>query len=154
MDSEPGRGSTFALYLPMPAAVDDATRTSPQPGHGERVLVVVERESKLAMLRDVLESNGYAVSAAENGTVALQSIEREGLPDVVLMAAAMTLMTGVRTASRLLEMDYRGPLLLIAGPERANIEHDLPPLPRIRFIDRPVDPDRLLAVLAEEIARR
>lgn len=156
VDSEPGRGSTFAIYLPLPNAVtaSDATQDAPQLGRGERVLVVIERESKLVMLHDVLESNGYAVSAADNGTVALQSIEREGLPDVVLMEAAMTLMTGVRTASRLLEMDYRGPLILIAGAERANIEHDLPPLRRIRFIDRPVDPRQLLAVLSEEIARR
>jgi hypothetical protein len=67
----------------------------------------------------------------------------------------MTLMTGVMTASHLLEMDYRGPLILIAAPdERAEIEPDLPPLPRIRFIDRPVDPDQLLGVLAEEVRAR
>ena len=67
----------------------------------------------------------------------------------------MTLMTGVRTASHLLERDYRGPLILIAATaERATIEADLPPLPRIRFIDRPVDPDQLLRVLAEEVRAR
>ncbi|MBN8727038.1 MAG: response regulator [Xanthomonadales bacterium] len=153
VDSSPGSGSTFSAYLPMPAATPDAPLSVPLgSGHGERVLIVIERESKLVMLRDLVEANGYAVTAVDNGTLALQAIERDGLPDIVLMDARMTLMTGVRTASRLLEMDYRGPLLLIAGPERVSIQGDLPPLPRIRFIDRPVDPHELLRVLAEESA--
>jgi signal transduction histidine kinase len=157
VESEPGKGSTFSLYLPMPLPTADAAAgpAAAARGHGERVLVVIERESKLVMLHDIIESNGYAVSAADNGMVAIQSIEREGLPDVVLMDGRMTLMTGVMTASHLLEMDYRGPLILIAaGAERTSIEHDLPPLPRIRFIDRPVDPDQLLHVLAEEVRAR
>ncbi|TCO43216.1 ATP-binding response regulator [Dokdonella fugitiva] len=156
VESEPGKGSTFSLYVPMPAAGADAGGPAAiERGHGERVLVVIERESKLVMLQDIIESSGYAVTAADNGAVAMQSIERDGLPDVVLMDGRMTLMTGVMTASHLLERDYRGPLILIAAPaERAAIEPDLPPLPRIRFIDRPVDPDQLLAVLAEEVRAR
>ena len=156
VDSTPGKGSTFSLYLPMPVAHADAGGAHAiSRGHGERVLVVIERESKLVMLQDIIESNGYVVAPADNGAVAMQSIEREGLPDVVLMDGRMTLMTGVMTASHLLEMDYRGPLILIAAPaERIEIEPDLPPLPRIRFIDRPVDPDQLLGVLAEEVRAR
>ena len=156
VDSAPGKGSTFSIYLPMPstdAAIGDTATIA--LGRGERVLVVIERESKLVMLQDIIESNGYVVSPADNGTVAMQSIQRDGLPDVVLMDGRMTLMTGVMTASHLLEMAYRGPLILIAAPaERAAIEPDLPPLPRIRFIDRPVDPDQLLRVLAEEVRAR
>lgn len=156
IDSAPGKGSTFSIHLPMPAAgkaVGGAVTIA--LGHGERVLVVIERESKLVMLQDIIESSGYVVSPADNGAVAMQSIERDGLPDVVLMDGRMTLMTGVMTASHLLEQDYRGPLILIAAPdERTEIEPDLPPLPRIRFIDRPVDPDQLLRVLAEEVRGR
>jgi signal transduction histidine kinase len=152
--SEPGRGTTFSIYLPLPAAVGAGSAEDIPFGHGERVLVVIERESKLVLLRDIIESHGYAVSAAENGAVALLTIENEGLPDIVVMDARMSLMTGVRTAAKLLEMDYAGPLLLIAGPERETIAQDLPPMRRIRFIDRPVDPDKLLTVLAEELRAR
>src|SRR5699024_4701399 len=119
-------------YLPMLAMARRGSGSTPH-GHGERVLIVIERESKMVLLRDIIETHGYLVSPAENGTMALQSIEREGLPDVVVMEAQMNLMTGVRTASKLLEMNYRGPLILIAGANRQAIEHDLPPTLRIRF---------------------
>jgi signal transduction histidine kinase len=156
LTSEPGKGTTFSLYLPMRLnEVPPAPGESPQ-GRGERVLVVIERESsKMVLLRDILESHGYKVSAAENGAVAVQSLDTQGLPDVVLMDGRMNLMTGILTASKLLELDYRGPLILIAGMEsREEIEHDLPPLPNIRFIDKPVEPDELLAVLAQELQQR
>lgn len=156
IESAPGKGSTFAIYLPMPAssAAEATAGAGPVLGHGERVLVVIERESKLVLVHDIIESSGYRVWAADNGAVAIQTIEREGLPDVVVMEGRMTLMTGVMTASRLLDAHYKGPLLLIAADgERAAIEQDLPPLPRIRFIDRPLNPDQLLTVLADEIAR-
>lgn len=151
--SEPGRGTLFSIYLPLPVTPVETMAPAIVQGLGERVLIVIERESKLTLLRDIVESNGYVVSPAENGSVALQSIERDGLPDVVVMDAQMDLKTGVRTASALLERNFAGPVLMIAGSDRHLIEHDLPPLRRIRFIDRPVNPDQLLAVLAEETAR-
>ncbi len=150
IESELGKGSVFSIYIPLAKDVELGALGVAALGQGERVLLVIERESKLAMLQDIIRNHGYDVSAADNGAVALQSIERDGLPDVVLMDGRMTLMTGVMTASKLLEMDYRGPLILIAGAERASLEHDLPPLPRIHFIDRPVKPEQLLSVLAEQ----
>ncbi|MEO7432251.1 MAG: ATP-binding protein, partial [Dokdonella sp.] len=152
--SEPGKGTTFSLYLPMRLNEELLGAGDIPHGRGERVLIVMERESKMVLLRDIIESHRYTISAAENGAVAVQSLDADGLPDVVLMDGQMNLTTGVLTASKLLEMDYRGPLILIAAPaSREEIEHDLPPLPNIRFIDKPVNSDELLAVLADELKR-
>ena len=149
--SAPGAGTTFSIYIPLPAARSDVVGGTVPQGRGERVLIVVERESKLALLQDIVESHGYRVSTAENGLMALTSIETEGLPDVVIMEAAMNLMTGVRTASALVERDFRGTVIMIARHADRTLGNDMP-LHRIRFIDKPVDPDQLLAVLAEEVA--
>ena len=151
VDSAVGRGTTFSLYLPLPFAA--AIGAAPIPlGEGERVMVVIERESKLTMLCDVVQLQGYRVTAAENGLVALRAIEVDGLPDVVVMEAEMSLMTGVKTAAALVERNFCGPVIMIAKGGSAAIHDDLPPLRRIRFIDKPVKPDQLLSVLAEETA--
>ena len=54
----------------------------------------------------------------------------------------------VRTASALVERDFRGTVIMIARHADRTLGNDMP-LHRIRFIDKPVDPDQLLAVLAE-----
>ena len=66
-----------------------------------------KRRARYRCWRVRLRANGYTVSAAQSGTAALQAIEA-GLPDLVLMEAEMSLMTGVRTLSALLDA-YAGP---------------------------------------------
>jgi signal transduction histidine kinase len=149
--SEVGKGTTFGLYLPLPHRGLQALAADARPvGRGELVLVVIEEASTLSLLKDTLESHAYRVSAAQNGAVALQSIRSEGLPDVVVMEAKLNLMTGVRTATALIEQNFRGPVIMIARGASISRE-DLPPLQRIRFVDKPVNPAELLRVLAEEL---
>ena len=149
--SEAGKGTAFSVYLPLPVATANGAEPIPL-GHGERVLIVIERESKLTLLRDLVELQGYRVAPAENGLAALHSIETDGLPDAVVMEAKLNLLTGVKTASALIERSFRGPVIMIAKGGSAAVDHELPPLHRIRLIDKPVKPDQLLATLAEEIA--
>ena len=154
VDSSPGKGSTFSLYFPLgPAAHPDGARDlreAPQ-GTGQRVLVVMEEASTLTLLSDILRSHGYVVSAAQSGTAALQEIEAYGLPELVLMEAEMSLMTGVRTLSALLDRSYAGPVIMIVRPDAPKPIDDLPPVQRIRFVEKPIDSAMLLNAVAEEI---
>ncbi len=150
--SAEGRGTTFSLYLPQPHEPEKTTDTAKIPrGNGERVLVAIEASAKLSLLSDLIGSHGYSVTPAHDGIVALQSLETEGLPDAVVMQAEMNLLTGVKTISALLERNFVGPVLLIARRD-SPARQELPPLRRVRFIDRPVDPNVLLSVLAEELS--
>jgi signal transduction histidine kinase len=151
VSSEVGAGTTFSLFLPAPPAraLEMPSRTSPL-GQGEVVLLVIEEATMLSLLRGTVEAQGYKVFAAQSGAAALQTIETHGLPDIVVMEADMNLMTGVRTATTLIDRKYHGSVLMIA--KSGSIDRtDLPPLQRIRFIDRPVDPAQLLQALAEEL---
>ncbi len=153
VDSEPGRGSTFSLYLPMrqPAGTTDATAEMPL-GAGQRLLVVMEEAGTLSLLSDTLRSHSYAVSAAQSGAAALQEIDAYGLPDLVLMEADMSLMTGVRTLAALLEQSFKGPVIMMVRSGVTPIIDDLPPVERLRFIEKPVDTATLLRVVAEELS--
>lgn len=152
--STPGSGTTFTLYLPLqPIEIRDTAQVP--RGAGEAVLVVVERAGLLQMLRDTIESHGYRVLTAQSGVAAVQALRTHGLPAVVVMQAEMKLMTGVHTAAALIESDFRGPVVMLAEGGVIDRE-ELPPLQRIRVVAKPVNPDELLGVLADELgnARR
>jgi len=79
VESEPDQGTTFRVYFPRAtAAVPEkvaTTNTSPAPGH-ETLLLAEDEEGIRAMTRVYLESLGYKVLEAPNGTEALR-ISRE-----------------------------------------------------------------------------
>jgi hypothetical protein len=64
----------------------------------------------------------------------------------------MSLMTGVRTLSALLDRSYSGPVIMIV---RAGVRpplDELPPVQRIRFLERPIESASLLSAVADELA--
>lgn len=150
--SAPGAGTTFEVYLPL-EAVDTAEEESlpVAGGHGERVLVVVERLGKQTMLSDSLELNGYEVTTAGSGSHALQKIAALGAPDIVVMDADLNLMSGVETIAALLDRDYAGPLVLLVDPARPIDREGLPPLEHMRFVQKPVSVQQLLRSVREEL---
>lgn len=150
--SEPGKGTTFDLYLPIPSStVVEGEPAEIAGGRGERVMIVVERAGKLALLVDTLELNGYVAMAAQSGAEALQTIEQGGIPDLLVMDSDMNLMTGVRTLAALLERDYKGPVIMLVRPGETIDRDGLPPVERIRFIEKPVSPPLLLSSVREEL---
>ncbi len=150
--SEAGKGTTFELYLPLPVADAPSETTPPvERGRGENVLIVVERASKRTMLFDSLDLNGYSATTAGSGAEALQKIDQLGVPDLLVMDADMNLMTGVRTLDALLERNYKGPLLMLVRKDAPIDRESLPPVERIRFIEKPVSVPVLLRAVREEL---
>lgn len=150
--SESGKGTTFEIYLPLEGAeVIDENAKPIAGGQGERVLVVVEKLSKQTMLSDTLELNGYEVTMAGSGSHAMQKIDALGLPDIVVMDADLGLMSGVQTIAALLDRDYDGPLILLVRDDEVIDREGLPPIRRIRFIEKPVSVNLLLRSVREEL---
>jgi CheY-like chemotaxis protein len=156
VDSAPGRGTRFDLYIPLQELAADVAEADDDSdsleGAAERVLVVAEAASELSLLSDTLDAWGYQASASQSGTAALQWIGAHGLPDLVLMDADMNLFTGVRTLAALIEQGYDGAVVMLVRPDAPPKLDELPPLSRLHMLDKPVTTRKLLCTLRLALA--
>lgn len=104
--SEPGRGTTFKIYLPQTMAEQEpkmgAVGKETPKGGGEHILVVEDDDSVRKLTAAALSRLGYKVSVAANGGEALLLMEKKGLkPDLVLTDVVMPYMSGKELVNRL-----------------------------------------------------
>ena len=101
LDSEPGRGSTFVLELPLVTLVD-LPRENKTPAdsnansHKGTILIAEDHDDSRKTLAKVLRRMGYRVLEAEDGREVLRMVHEEQ-PAVVLMDVNMPGMDGVET---------------------------------------------------------
>jgi len=153
VDSAPGRGTRFDLYIPLDAlhADEAAVEEEDLEGSAERVLVVVEEAAPLRLLTDTFDAYGYQPNPCQSGTAALQWIEAYGLPELVVMDADMNLFTGVRTLAALIERNYAGAVILLARPDAPPDLHELPALDNLHVLNKPVTAQALLRIVHDAL---
>jgi two-component system, cell cycle sensor histidine kinase and response regulator CckA len=120
VDSEPGRGTTFRMYLPQvgEAAEDSGSLrpAPPSPGGGETVMVVDDDDGLRRATRRVLRSLGYQVLVAPSGEEALaQACSYPQRIDLLLSDVVMPGMGGMEVARRLLHDRPETRVLLFSG---------------------------------------
>jgi two-component system NtrC family sensor kinase len=104
-ESEPGRGTTFLIELPVlagsvPARARDEDGAVTAPVDRRRILVVDDEEAIQQLLTGVLEMDGHDVAIANNGREALERVGREPF-DLIITDIKMPVMGGPDLYKRL-----------------------------------------------------
>jgi CheY-like chemotaxis protein len=106
VDSAPGDGTSFRVYLPRVAATPAEHAPAPAagvPGSPGYVILLAEDEDAVRlMLHRYLESQGHTVLSARNGTEALALWrDHDGPPDLLVTDVVMPSMGGPELANAL-----------------------------------------------------
>jgi two-component system cell cycle sensor histidine kinase/response regulator CckA len=89
IESEPGRGTTVRVYLPLPKGAGAPVQMELEAGFGkgrQTVMVVEDEAPVLAIFREILERMGFRVLGAESGAAAVSKVRGfgEGIDLVIL----------------------------------------------------------------------
>jgi signal transduction histidine kinase/ActR/RegA family two-component response regulator len=86
LESEVGVGSSFAFTVPIgrQSPADDGTSTTPEEPRLHRVLIIEDDRQSVDLLTVYLESAGFDVSIAHDGTIGLTLIRRDKPVAVIL----------------------------------------------------------------------
>jgi len=146
--SEPGRGTTFKIYLPrVEEAVDPSVARPrlPEPARGHETILLVEDEPAVRDLaRDVLRAHGYTVLEARHGREALLISERHSGPiHLMLTDVVMPEMSGRELANRLASLRPTMPVIYMSGYTDAAVVHHGVLDPGTTFLQKPFTPDAL-----------
>jgi CheY-like chemotaxis protein len=153
VESEPGRGATFNVYLPRVAA-EESPRAAPAPPRaltGTGTILLVEDEPAVRYLVEtVLDRHGYTVLAAPGGREALDLAGRHPGPIHLLITdVVMPGMSGPELAERMGAIRPDTPALFVSGytddalGSHGVVGRDVP------FLQKPFVADALLRKIGE-----
>ncbi|HBB66603.1 MAG TPA: hypothetical protein DEQ38_14045 [Elusimicrobia bacterium] len=154
VESEPGKGTTFSVYLPLlKEAVADIVISKPKAiaGKSTETVLLVEDDEMLRRLGErLLKEGGYTVITASSGKNALEVMERYGKPvDLLLSDVVMPGISG-RDLARQLESRklIRRTLYMSGYTDEAMVKHGALD-PGIALIYKPFSAEALAAKLRE-----
>jgi CheY-like chemotaxis protein len=154
--SEQHKGSQFSLYLPALASRGSADanmlQTDLPVGHGELVLVVDDEESIREITRGTLETFGYQVLTASDGTEALAIYaDRKNDVAVVLTDMVMPFMDGPATIRALKKMNPAVKIIAASGLTAGNRVGEGQLEGVAIFLSKPYTAEKLLKALSEVV---
>ncbi len=149
VESEPGRGATFTVYLPAVEGVAPRERLASErcARHGsERVLVVDDDAAVRALIARLLRARGFEVLEAEGADAAEEILERhpDGI-DLLLTDLVMPRRYGWELAEAVRARRPWVPALYISGyAEQPEVARAITEDPRV-FLAKPFSPEALVS---------
>ncbi|HYA17482.1 MAG TPA: PAS domain S-box protein [Bryobacteraceae bacterium] len=158
VESEPGKGTTFRIWLPRVEEPNPVSGESASPVHpegSETVLVVEDREDVRRLVVSILERRGYRVESAPSGESALELVRNLRQPiDLLLTDVVMPGMNGRELAARLTARDSRLKVILMSGYAADVITPENLEESGIAFLQKPLTADVLISRVRQSLDSR
>jgi two-component system cell cycle sensor histidine kinase/response regulator CckA len=171
VDSEPGKGTTFRIFLPRhhqekevapdPAiaaavaakeAAADAKPRADLTGQGT-ILLVEDEEGLRALNARGLRSRGYTVVEAGNGVEAMELFdEQNGVIDLVVSDVVMPEMDGPTLLKEMRARNADIRIIFVSGYAEEAFEKSLPENQQFAFLAKPFALSALIAKVKETMA--
>jgi len=144
VESQPGKGSTFRVFLPQSTLTPTksaATENQPPP-RGDETILLVEDESSLRRTASAcLQSLGYRVLEAANGLEAM-SLWSQHQREIDLLLTDLVMpegLSGLQLAQRLRRAQPGLKIIIASGYSAELTEKGLPPTDHFSFLPKPFD---------------
>lgn len=152
--SEPGKGTTFKIYLPRVEQEADPIEIKPRPDEvptGSETILLVEDDAAVRHLaREILQMSGYTVLEASSGVEALHIIESYGGQiDLMLTDVVMPQMSGPELVAQAASRRPQMKVLYMSGYSENIIAHHGIVDPGIHFLPKPFTPEALALKVRE-----
>lgn len=155
VDSAPGAGATFTVYLPVTENVSvTAVSSAPEPhGRGELILVVDDEPMICQSLGLVLTHAGYVVDAAGSGAEALATLEkRHGKVRLVMTDVMMPTMGGAKLIPLLRKQQPELKIIAFTGLISPDVKAELVAVGVDEILMKPCGPREILCAVSQLLA--
>ncbi len=164
VDSTPGEGTTFRVFLPrhVPSAEEAAEQTRAAPAAkkpavdltGQGVILLVEDEDPVrAVNARALAARGYTVLEAASGVEALQVIEAQTTPvDLVVSDVVMPEMDGPTLLGELRKRYPGLKVIFVSGYAEDAFKRNLPEGEEFNFLAKPFTLKQLVEAVKQAMA--
>jgi CheY-like chemotaxis protein len=153
VDSRPGEGTTFTIYLPVitSAAIEEkASIPSTYAGKQETILVAEDKDEVRHSIRSVLQASGYRVIEAADGKDAVEKfLEHKDNIALLLIDVIMPKMNGKEAYEEIRKIRPEIKAVFMSGYTSDIVRLKSIIEDETVFLSKPVLPDKLLAKIRE-----
>ena len=159
VESSPGKGTTFEIYLPKAQGKASASEVEKKPSSlpkGSETILVVEDESGVRELAcEFLKVSGYSVLEAKDGLEALEVVSRhQGRVDLVLSDIVMPRMGGPELVNRLKALHPETRFILMSGYAEYAVADPRQTSHQPPILQKPFSVGSLVEKIREEFTRQ
>ena len=152
VESPPGKGTTFSLYLPVSRKKEIAETIEKAKGGDEKILVIDDDPAQRKVASQLLGRLGYKVHAVSSGERAIANLKRHR-QDLLVVDMVMDGIDGAETYKRILEFQPNQRAILLSGFAVTKRVEEALRLGAGSFVPKPVNLNSLAIAVRMELDR-